>query len=133
MSRDYYFVAWRAANRCEYCRAPEVAFNFPFEVEHIIPLSREGSQEDGNLALSCRSCNVFKSDCLTGFDEMTQSEAQLFHPRLDRWDEHFQVNLATGMIEGLTAAGRATAACLRMNSTSQVRARLQWIRFGLFP
>jgi hypothetical protein len=33
----YPLVAERAAHRCEYCHAPEAIFNFPFEVEHIIP------------------------------------------------------------------------------------------------
>ena len=36
MNRFYSEVAERAGHRCEYCRAPEVVFNFPFEVEHII-------------------------------------------------------------------------------------------------
>lgn len=117
MNRDYRFVAWRAANCCEYCYAPEGAFNFPFEVEHIIPLSGDGTQGDENLALSCRSCNAYKSDQQTGFDEVTQSEVRLFHPRLDHWEEHLQVNLTSGMIEGLTVTGRATVARLRMNST----------------
>ena len=38
MNPLYAPVAARAAHRCEYCRAPEVIFNFRFEVEHIIPL-----------------------------------------------------------------------------------------------
>ena len=31
-------VARRASHRCEYCHAPEVVFNLPFEVEHVVPL-----------------------------------------------------------------------------------------------
>ena len=46
MNPRYPFVAERAAHRCEYCRAPEAIFNFPFEVEHIIPLSRDGHDDD---------------------------------------------------------------------------------------
>lgn len=40
MNPYYTLVADRAAHRCEYCRAPEIVFNFPFEVEHILPLYR---------------------------------------------------------------------------------------------
>ena len=40
MNPFYTQVADRAEHRCEYCRAPELAFNFPFEVEHLIPKSR---------------------------------------------------------------------------------------------
>src|SRR5262249_45421276 len=50
----YPSIAGRAGHRCEYCRAPEAIFNFPFEVEHIIPVSRGGSDDPSNLAPSCR-------------------------------------------------------------------------------
>ena len=39
MNPRYAPVAERAGHRCEYCRAPEAIFNFPFEVEHIVPTS----------------------------------------------------------------------------------------------
>ena len=48
MNPYYMAIAQRANHRCEYCKAPEVVFNFPFEVEHIIPLSQKGSN-DRNL------------------------------------------------------------------------------------
>ncbi|MCC5618360.1 hypothetical protein LC605_25405 [Nostoc sp. CHAB 5836] len=47
MNRYYAAIAQRASHRCEYCQAPELIFNFPFEVEHIIPLSRQ-SMENRN-------------------------------------------------------------------------------------
>lgn len=42
MNPHYPFVADRAGHVCEYCRAPEVVFNFQFEVEHAMPQSRDG-------------------------------------------------------------------------------------------
>ena len=60
MNPHYVEIARRANHRCEYCQAPEVVFNFPFEVEHIIPLSRQGANDQTNLALACRSCNLRK-------------------------------------------------------------------------
>lgn len=42
MNPNYERVAERANHRCEYCQAPELVFNFPFEVEHIIPVYRQG-------------------------------------------------------------------------------------------
>jgi HNH endonuclease len=51
MNSRYPSVSGRARHRCEYCRAPEAIFNFPFEVEHIIPLSHGGIDE-ANLALA---------------------------------------------------------------------------------
>ncbi len=61
MNRHYGKVAQRAEHRCEYCCAPEVVFNLPFEVEHIVPASERGPDDESNLALACRSCNLFKS------------------------------------------------------------------------
>ncbi len=62
MNPSYPLVAARARHACEYCRAPEIVFNLPFEVEHITPQSRGGKTTEDNLALSCRSCNLYKSD-----------------------------------------------------------------------
>ena len=66
MNPFYLVIAGRANHRCEYCQAPELIFNFPFEVEHIIPLSRQGSNGNDNLALACRSCNLRKGNRVAG-------------------------------------------------------------------
>ena len=50
MNPLYPVVAARADHRCEYCRAPEAIFNLRFEVEHILPTSREGRDEVSNCA-----------------------------------------------------------------------------------
>jgi len=81
MNPVYPEVSHRAAHRCEYCHAPEVIFNFPFEVEHVIPICHNGTDELSNLALACRSCNIHKASHLTGFDELSQKEIGLFNPR----------------------------------------------------
>ena len=133
MNPHYPQVSRRAAHRCEYCRAPEAMFNFPFEVEHVIPICHEGIDEDANLALACRSCNIRKASHLTGIDEITQQETRLFNPRLDRWVDHFRVDKETGAILGETEIGLGTVARLEMNSETQLAARLQWMRLGLFP
>src|SRR5437660_7430667 len=133
MNPHYSRVAARAGHRCEYCRAPEAIFNFPFEVEHIVPRSRHGADDDSNLALACRSCNLGKSDHVFAADDETQSSVRLFHPRQDPWSEHFVVERQTGTVQGLTAVGRATVSRLQMNSSGQLAARRQWVRLGLFP
>jgi HNH endonuclease len=133
MNPRYPVVARRAAHRCEYCHAPEVVFNFPLEVEHVQPQAEAGTDEEDNLALACRSCNIYKSDHLTGFDEVTQRDVRLFHPRRDVWESHFEVVAKTGMIQGRTEIGRAAVMCLRMNREVQLNARLQWTRLGVFP
>ena len=133
MNPHYPEVSHRAAYRCEYCHAPEVIFNFPFEVEHVLPTCLEGTDDLSNLALACRSCNIHKANHLTGFDEVTQEETVLFNPRLDRWEDHFRVDRRSGDILSKTSIGRATLTRLKMNREAQLAARLQWMRLGLFP
>ena len=95
MNRHYAGVAERAGHRCEYCHAPEAIFNLPFEVEHIVPKSQDGPDDESNQALACRACNLYKSDQQSGIDQPTQEVVRLFHPRRDRWDEHFRTYPAT--------------------------------------
>lgn len=130
MNPHYPLVSARARHVCEYCHAPEAVFNLPFEVEHITPQSAGGESVSENLALSCRSCNLYKSDFVSAVDPQTNAEVRLFNPRLNNWQEHFAMNDETGEIEGLTATGRATIARLRINSQAQILARRQWLRLG---
>jgi hypothetical protein len=133
MNPSYPSVARRAGHRCEYCHAPEAVFNFPFEVEHVHPTSRGGAEDDANLCLSCRACNLRKSDRLEFRDEVTQESVPLFDPRRQRWPEHFQVDSESGEIQGTTPTGRATVACLDLNHPLQITARQLWLRLRLFP
>lgn len=81
MNPYYSAIAERASHRCEYCHAPELVFNFPFEVEHIIPLFQQGTNDESNLALACRSCNLRKGIRINGIDNDSNSKVQFFHPR----------------------------------------------------
>jgi hypothetical protein len=132
MNPHYEIVSQRANFICEYCCAPESAFNFPFEVDHFTPLSRGGTKELDNLVLACRACNAFKAFHQIGLHENTE-DVPLFNPRQHNWDEHFRVNLETFEIEGLTEIGVGTINRLKMNDIRQVRARNLWNQFEIFP
>jgi len=125
--RLYRRVAARANHLCEYCLAPEEIFNQEFEVDHIVPLSRGGSDYLDNLALACRSCNLRKGQHGAARDPVSKQVVPLFHPRQDRWDGHFSLNIETFMIEGTTPIGRATVARLGLNRRKVVRARALWL------
>jgi HNH endonuclease len=116
MNPLYFLVAERAYHRCEYCRAPESIFNAVLEVEHITPVFAGGTSTEENLALACRSCNGFKGRRSSHIDPESAQEERLYHPRQDRWDEHFSVGAESYEILGLTVIGRVTALCLKMNS-----------------
>jgi HNH endonuclease len=133
VSSLYRRVADRAGHRCEYCRAPEAIFNLPFKIEHIIPVSRDGLDEESNRALACRACNLYKSNHLAGDDEVAGESVRLYHPRQDRWHEHFRVDEASGTIVGLTPIARATVSVLQMNRANQLAARQRWMLLGLYP
>jgi hypothetical protein len=64
---------------------------------------------------------------------VAEQEARFYHPRQDRWEEHFSVNSNSCEIVSLTRIGRVTAVCLKMNSRAQVTARQFWVQIGLFP
>ena len=46
---------------CVYCGAKGSALS-PLHVDHVIPLSRGGSNDPANLATACRECNCGKRD-----------------------------------------------------------------------
>ncbi len=124
--RLYQAVATRARHRCEYCRAPEKVFNQEFEVDHVVPQARGGSEDFANLALACRSCNLRKGSAQRARDPETGQLLLVFNPRAHDWAEHFILDLETLVIEGLTPIGRATARRLGLNRRVQVDARRLW-------
>ncbi|MGI8669270.1 MAG: HNH endonuclease [Aridibacter sp.] len=130
MNPYYSEVSLRADERCEYCQAPEAISNFLFEVEHIIPKFHGGSDDLENLALACRSCNVFKSNFLNGIDDSGFETERLFNPRIDNWEGHFEISGETLEIIGMTGIGRGTINRLRFNNKVQLRARRIWFELG---
>jgi 5-methylcytosine-specific restriction endonuclease McrA len=115
-------VRERARNSCEYCQlkqedSPLAALH----VEHIIPKAHDGTDDLSNLALACIDCNLHKGPNLTGVDPITGGVVQLFHPRRDRWEDHFEWR---GIyLQGKTAVGRVTIRVLHMNSDDQLALR----------
>jgi hypothetical protein len=133
MNPLYRNVALRAEHHCEYCRAPEAAFNFPFEVDHIVPRAEGGSSDSINLALACRSCNAFKAHRMFVPIVDGQAAVALYHPRHHRWSDHFNFDVETFELHGVSLVGEATISALNMNNAWQIAARREWARLDLFP
>lgn len=115
-------VRERAGHRCEYCRLHQDDSPLAvLHIEHIIPRFHGGTDDPGNLALACIDCNLHKGPNLTGIDPETRRVTELFHPRRQRWEDHFAWR---GIyITGKTAPGRVTVRVLRMNSEDQLALR----------
>lgn len=114
-------VRQRAECRCEYCRMSQEYDVFPFQIDHIISLKHHGSSEVTNLAFSCYNCNSYKGPNIAGIDPETDEITRLFHPRRDRWDEHF---FWDGLyLRGCTAIGRTTVDVLSINRPERVELR----------
>lgn len=119
----------RAAARCEYCRLPEAADEWPFHVDHIVGRVHGGNDHVGNLAWSCTQCNVHKGSNFASIDPESGARVDLFNPRRDVWGEHFWVD-GEGMLVGRTPSGRATVRLLDMNGSPQLALRRELIHLG---
>lgn len=123
-------VQVRARDACEYCLMPSLS---QFHVDHIVPRSRWRQYLNGtllieprasdlevdhiaNFAWSCSYCNTFKGDRVAA--RVGRSSHRLFHPRRDRWVDHFVLTEQFVLIAGLTEIGTATVSALRFNDGS---------------
>ena len=121
-------VRERARERCEYCRLPQAAFPFPFQLDHIQAEQHGGATVESNLALACPPCNRHKGPNLAGLDLHSGQLIRLFHPRQDVWSEHFGWQGAA--LVGKTAVGRVTVQVLAMNAPDQYIVREQLLQEG---
>jgi hypothetical protein len=123
-------LVWqRAHDRCEYCQLPAEVAWLPFQIDHIIPEKLHGQTVPENLALSCEHCNSHKgalaAGCLGG------KHVPLFHPRKDRWSDHFEWNGA--LLSGKTDVGNVTIDVLAINRADRVAVRRSLIEEGVVP
>jgi hypothetical protein len=124
-------VRERAGRQCEYCHLPDVLpQTLRFHLEHIVARQHGGATELENLAWSCQRCNERKGPNLSGVDPDTSALVPLFHPRRDRWEQHFGLDGLN--VVGLTPVGRATVWLLEVNSEERLRWRMALRRYGLF-
>jgi 5-methylcytosine-specific restriction endonuclease McrA len=103
-----------AGHRCGYCLSPQRLVMARLEIDHIIPLSKGGTNDEVNLWLSCPLCNRSKADRVSARDPETEEDVPLFHPRNQRWSDHFRGADDGLRIVGLTPTGRATVAALHL-------------------
>ena len=126
-------VFLRAHGCCEYCRSQARFALQSFSVDHIVPRSTGGLDDVKNLALACQGCNSHKYSRTRTRDPVSGATVRLYHPRRDRWSEHFAWNEDFTLIMGLSAIGRATIEALQLNRVSVVNLRRLLYQAGEHP
>ena len=123
-------VAARAENRCEYCLLPEHAALHKHEPDHILPVQHGGETTADNLCFACMRCNRYKGSNVGSFDPETGNLVPFFHPRKQKWSEHFALN--QGVICPLTPEARVTVKLFRLNDEERIKERLLLVSAELF-
>jgi HNH endonuclease len=127
------FITERSHGYCEYCRCSSDFSTEPFSIEHIIPRSKNGSDDLENLAHACIGCNLYKSDKTKALDILSQTTVLLFNPRIMQWDEHFIWDESFTEMLGKTSIGRATIEALKLNRRPIKNLRRALIAIGEHP
>ncbi len=122
-----------AGERCGYCLSSQRYILARLEIEHLVPLSEGGTDEETNLWLSCSLCNRYKGAQVSASDPVTGASVRLFNPRSDDWHEHFDWSSDGAFIIGRTPIGRATVVALSLNNEIAVEVRRNWILAGWQP
>ncbi len=120
-------------HRCAYCLTTEANSGQPMTVDHILPETHCGLTEFGNLCFCCRRCNEFKGSKIAAIDPLTGEVVPFFHPRRQKWSEHFEWDETGALMIGLSATGRATVPGLNMNDPVIVATRRRWVSVGWHP
>jgi hypothetical protein len=119
--------------RCGYCLILQRFSPMIFEIEHYIPISLGGTNDEENLWLTCGNCNNAKSDKTEAFDSVTNSTVSIFNPRTQIWNEHFEWGEDGAIIIGKTPVGRGTVEALKLNDERVVAVRREWVFAGWHP
>lgn len=76
-----------------------------------------------NLAYACQGCNGKKQARIEVRDPFTFESVELFHPRKQKWSDHFAWHEDFSLMIGLTSCGRTTIEALGLNRTGIVNLR----------
>jgi hypothetical protein len=98
-----------------------------------VPVAAGGPTTRENLWRSCRDCNERKGAQAQARDPESGEIVSLYHPRAQRWRDHFRWSDDGLLIVGLTATGRATVEALSLNRPHQLIARQRWVLVGWHP
>ena len=136
MSRDIgdalrHEVAARAHHCCEYCLIHQDDTGFRLPIDHIVSRKHGGLSVAENLAYACVICNRNNGGDVASVDARSGEIVRLFHPRHDRWADHFQLD--ANVIRATSHVGAATAQLLRFNAPARLAERGLLQALGSYP
>jgi HNH endonuclease len=109
---------------------------WPLTLDHIVPRAAWydsatpalDPDDPDNLAAACWECNVIGKHARThAADPFSGVVVPLFHPRHDRWRDHFEWSSDFIMLNGRTPIGWATIRALGLNG-ARYRAQRRLLR-----
>ncbi|HEX9036585.1 MAG TPA: HNH endonuclease signature motif containing protein [Ktedonobacterales bacterium] len=124
-------VVARARQCCEYCGLPDDVALVSHQPDHIIATKHGGQTQLDNLAYACYACNHSKGSDIASVDHISGAVTRLYHPRADRWQDHFRWDGAR--IDPLTPIGRATEILLRFNEPQRITIRANLLQQHRYP
>ncbi|MDE3088049.1 MAG: HNH endonuclease, partial [Chloroflexota bacterium] len=98
-----------------------------------IPRHSGGETALDNLAFACQGCNSHKYIKTEARDPVSDSIVLLYHPRQQRWHDHFAWSDDFTLIVGLTPTGRATSQTLHLNREELINLRRVLYAMGEHP
>ena len=122
-ARQKELINEKARSCCEYCWSQLKFSPDPFSIEHIIPLSKGGTYDLDNLALSGQGCNNRKYNLTEAIDPIDGKLVPLYHPRQQLRAEHFMWSDDFTELIGISPTGRATIVRLQLNREGVVNLR----------
>ncbi len=108
---------------CGYCGVREVDCGGELAIDHFVPHSAGGGEDNDNLVYACFRCNQYKSD-FTPSVEDAKLGRRILHPLTDSLPEHYLLNAENGFLVPLSKTGRFHIDLLHLNRPALVQYRL---------
>ncbi|GAB4463801.1 MAG: hypothetical protein OHK0029_33040 [Armatimonadaceae bacterium] len=107
-------VRHRFGSACGYCGVSETDTGGQLTVDHFVPLSAGGGDNDENLVYACFRCNLYKGDFFPTEEQRNQG-IRVLHPLLDDQSAHFREEPSTCLLVPVTDTGRFHIRLLQLN------------------
>jgi CRISPR/Cas system Type II protein with McrA/HNH and RuvC-like nuclease domain len=86
--------------RCVYCGKSSIEDGVRLEIEHIYPVSRDGSAELFNIVTSCSKCNGQKSSTIMSDDNILRLWGEIYNRNKQAGIDHY-VTLKQKLLKNL--------------------------------